>query len=418
MSIEKSENGANKGADSPKERPGQETAEGVEQRPPTAEDLDRYKKELEQKIEDERVRREKDTDQKIIDRESLIAQLKENDNLLTETRKILEGYRNLTDSDSVAKIGELESLVGTLEKNGEQMVQQVETISNTPDVLNKLQLEGLREDYRIEYAPLLKEFNELHSVVFRLGNEIETLSQEKPSDNSHWESSIGEKKRSAEESKNKAKEFLKDKLKDFDGNEFVQSLLDIFNQSKSSEEIKQQMEGKKQSLGLFQRKEKKAIENILRGGHVEMYFKNYEAAQKEALTSQTNLDDSKKNERERRENTLAALAEKYRSAISKGWEIENRMIELAKERGVSPFGPSYKHFSKQLASTLDKKMEDQAGFTRFDNRKHEMEVVYRSWNEATRNRPGTKAMFDTWQEVVNRAGGSKLAEVNPAETQK
>lgn len=68
MSIEGPENGVGQGADSPKEQPKQETAERVEQKPPTAEDLDRYKKELEQKIEDERVRREKDADQKIVEK--------------------------------------------------------------------------------------------------------------------------------------------------------------------------------------------------------------------------------------------------------------------------------------------------------------------------------------------------------------
>src|SRR3990167_6338831 len=270
MSIERPENGANP----PVEQPKQETVEAVAQKPPTAEDLDRLKKEIEQKI---------------VDRQSLIAQLKENDDLLKETSKILEGYRGLNDPESATKVEELESLVGSLEKKAEEMNQQVESISNIPDVLLKLQSEALEEDYRKEANKLLKEFYEAQSIVAKLTGEIKTLSQEKPTDNSSWESSIAGKKRDAERSRGEVKKVFDDVLREFNNSEFAVALLDIFNKSKTWDEIKQQMEEKKKSLGLFKGKEKKAIEAIVHDG--ELYFRNFEAAQKEAITSQKTLDD-------------------------------------------------------------------------------------------------------------------------------
>ncbi|OGN08939.1 MAG: hypothetical protein A3C61_02695 [Candidatus Yanofskybacteria bacterium RIFCSPHIGHO2_02_FULL_39_10] len=412
MSIEHPE----KGADSPVEQPKQETVEAVGQKPPTAEDLDRLKKELEQKIEDEKVRHAKDIDQKIVDRQSLISQLKENDGLLKETRKILDGYRKLNDPDSVSKVEELESLVGSLEKKAEEMNQQVESISNIPDVLLKLQSEALGEDYRIEANKLLKEFYEAQYIVAKLTGEIKTLSQEKPTDNSSWESSIAGKKRDAERSRGEVKKVFDDVLREFNNSEFAVALLDIFNKSKTWDEIKQQMEEKKKSLGLFKGKEKKAIEAIVHDG--ELYFRNFEAAQKEAITSQKTLDDMVGGQKQRKEDKLAELSGKYRDAVLKGWEIENRCVELAKERGVEPFGESYEHFSKQLSSTLTEDVERSAGIMKgTDSPNYRTGAVHRNWNEALK-KPEVKAMFDTWQEVVNRAGGSKLAEVNPLEVEK
>ena len=404
-----------KGAGSPVEQPQQKTAEVVEQKPPTAEDLDRLKKELEQKIEDEKIRHAKDIDQKVIDRQSLISKLKENDDLLKETRKILEGYQKLNDPDSASKVEELESLVGSLEKKAEEMNQQVEEISNIPDVLLKLQSEALGEDYRIESNKLLKEFHEAQSVVANLGGEIKKLSQEKPSDNSSWESSIAGEKRDAERSKGESKKIFEEVLKEFNGNEFARSVMDIFNQAQSWQEIQQGLEAKAKSLGLFQRKEKKAIEAL---GKADLAFRQYEGLQKRALDSEKTLDDSKRGEKQRREDKLAELSGKYRDAVLKGWEIENRCVELAKERGVEPFGESYEHFSKQLSSTLTEGVERSAGIMKgTDQPDYRTGAVHRNWNEALK-KPEVKAMFDTWQEVVNRAGGSKLAEVNPLEAEK
>ena len=411
MSIEHPENGAG----SPVEKPKQETIEAVAQKPPTAEDLDRHKKELEQKIEDEKVRHAKDVDQKIIDQQSLISQLKENDDLLKETRKILEGYRGLNDPESASKIEELESSVDSLEKKAEEMNQQVESISNIPDVLLKLQSEALEEDYRKEANELLKEFYEAQSVVANLGGEIKKLSQEKPSDNSSWESSIAGEKKDAERSRNEARKIFEDQLKEFNGNDFARSVMDIFNQAQSWQEIQQGLEAKAKSLGLFQRKEKKAIEGLSKA---DLAFRQYEGLQKRASDSEKTLNDSKKSEKQRREDKLAELAGKYKDAVMKGWEIENRCVELAKERGVEPFGEHYEHFSKQLSSTLTDGVERSAGIMKGTDRpNYSTGAIHRNWNEALK-KPEVKAIFDTWQEVVNKAGGSKLAEVNPLETAK
>ncbi len=411
MSIEHPENGANP----PVEQPRQETVEAVVQKPPTAEDLDRLKKELKQKIEDKRVSHAKDIDQKIVDRQSLISQLKENDGVLKETRKILDGYRELNDPDSASKVSELESLVGSLEKKAEEMAQQVESISNIPDVLLKLQSEALGEDYQIEARKLFKEFYEAQSVVANLGGEIQKFSQDKPSDNSNWESSIAREKRDAEKSRSEAKKIFEEVLKEFNDNEFARSVMDIFNQAKSWQEIQQGLEAKAKSLGLFQRKEKKAIEAL---GRADLAFRQYEGLQKRASDSQKTLDDSKRSEKQRREDKLVELSGKYREAVLKGWEIENRFVELAKERGVEPFGESYEHFSKQLSSTLSEGVERSAGIMKGTDRPdYRTGAIHRNWNEALKN-PEVKAVFDTWQEVVKRAGGSRLSEVNPLEAEK
>ncbi len=406
------------GAEGPKderiegEQPQQETTDAIEQKLPTAEDLDRLKKELEQRIEENQVRQAQDTDQKIIDRESLISQLKENDDLLAETRKVLEGYRQLDDPESLAKIEELEALVDSLEKKAEEMNQRVDSISNIPDVLLKLQSEALEKDYQIEVNELLKEFYEAQSVVANLGGEIKKLSQEKPSDNSSWESSIAGEKRDAERSRNEAKKIFEDQLKEFNGNEFARSLLDLFDRSKSWEEIRQGIDEIKKSLGLFKGKEKKALGGL---GKAELAFRQYEGLQKRTSDSEKTLGDSKKSEKQRREDKLAELSGKYRDAVLKGWEIENRCVELAKDRGVEPFGESYEHFSKQLSSTLTEEVERSAGIMKGTDRpNYSTGAIYRNWNEANK-KPEVKAVFDTWQEVVNKAGGSKLAEVNPGE---
>lgn len=114
------------------------------------------------------------------------------------------------------------------------------------------------------------------------------------------------------------------------------------------------------------------------------------------------------------------ICQEIGDAILKGWEIENRCKELAQERGVEPFGPLYEHFSKQLDRDLENEMKhlvglpgslkiDEQGIGRY---------AFPGWNEARLDRPQIKAMFDAWQEVVNRAGGSKLAEINPLEVEK
>ena len=191
--------------------------------------------------------------------------------------------------------------------------------------------------------------------------------------------------------------------------------MDIFNQAQSWQEIQQGLEAKSKSLGLFQRKEKKAIEGLSRA---DLAFRQYEGLQKRALDSEKTLDGSKRDEKQRREDKLAELSGKYRDAVLKGWEIENRCVELAKERGVEPFGEGYEHFSKQLSSTLTEGVERSAGIMKGTDRpNYSTGAIHRNWNEALK-KPEVKAMFDTWQEVVNRAGGSKLAEVNPSEVVK
>lgn len=389
----------------------QETAETVGQEPLTAEDLARFEQELEQKAGEEQVRLEKDVDQKILDRESLISQLKERDSLLTKTRRLLEDYRRFTDPESLAKIKQLEASISQLEKERQEMEQQVESISDTPDVLSKLQAEALGEDYKKEYGPLMREgLRPAMEKMSRLAEEIKTFSESErnPISYSIWERGVAEKRQRAESSGKKAVDFLEKCFGELAGSEFTHSISEAFWKSKSWEEFVQQIEAKRKSLGLLQRREKKAIDAVLHGG--EYYFKEYEEAQKEASSSRDAIEKAKKDEKDRKESRLSALAEEYKGAVLIGWEIENKMIELAKERGVSPFGESYgegcPRFSAQIDSSLTREMEGLAGITKGH-----------SWDEALR-RPETRAMFDTWREVVSRAGGSKLAEVNPLEAKK
>lgn len=150
---------------------------GVEQETklPTTENLQREMAALKAKVEAARLQKERDaeaakqqkeveTGKKVTERELLIGEAKSNVELLAQANETLDYFvtmQELGDLDEAdtQKLEELKTLVTTLEQKRDEIDQKIETISGTPEVLDKIQDAAMRENAQREIKELEENFH-------------------------------------------------------------------------------------------------------------------------------------------------------------------------------------------------------------------------------------------------------------------
>jgi DNA repair exonuclease SbcCD ATPase subunit len=366
-----------------------------EQTQPSTENLKQQMEGLKAKVEVARLQKEKDIEQKIPERESLIAEVKKNDELLQTAQETLEYFTSMQqlaplDDEDTKKLEELQTLVLSLENQRVELEKKISTISNQPEVLAKLQDMAQKENVEISVKNLTEQAKaELEPKVDQIAQEIKDLALRK---NLCWQDLERQRKvandcwRQITTIVEQAKEKLRGKS-DFD------SILEkIFRDSSiTSEELLQKLSEARSKLGMFKGKEKASVDFISSQTQLfEKYTKDNELF--DALEGKSNEAKSETNN----------IAEQFKAIILESWNIQNKINELLGNH------TNFSGLPSNLNSRLTGQMEKIADIRRWEgNRqvgKHE------GWFNATRSVEGD-ILYQTWKEVDNAVSG--LIYTNP-----
>lgn len=370
--------------------PPEETPEEpVEEEPQlSVADLKRYTEELKARAEAVKAQREKDIEQKISDRESLIARAKENDELLREAQESLDYFTamqelgELRDPADVKRLTEIKNLVDSLEKQRLEIDKKVSIISGRPEVLEKLQETAKGEDIERTVQSLTEQTHkELNPQIDQLAKNIRILSQRIIS---LWSALEKEKGVASLNRKKLVEDALERSHILSEKSELRSSLLTILQECYTAEELKRRLTEIRQSLGMFKGREKAVIDFILCKRELEEWEKN--------IASVFSLEQEFK---KAEEEETASLAEQYGTIILKAWEAQDKINKLTGEPGSNDLPWN---FSRLLEGQID----------RFAGLKHWKEGKqvgkYDSWHEAISKNPENSTLYHTWKAVAKPAG--------------
>lgn len=361
----------------------------------SVDNLKQTAEELKAKVEAAKLQREKDVEQKVSERESLIGEAKKNDELLGTARETLEYFTSMQelgqlDKADVKKLEELQILVSSLESQRVEIEKKIATISGRPEILEKLQDAAKKEDAERTIKSLVEQSRtELDPQIDQLATAIKNLA----SRNVSLYQSI-ERQQSAASSAWKKIEGVFGRASDMlsEKSNFDYTLQQIFRDSRSLEELQQKLTEARKSLGIFKGKEKAAVDFIL------AQTREFDECRRtaEQLSSLRQQRESLKNE-------SAGLAEQFRATLGKSWEVQDKISELGGT--LSGMG-----LPIDLWYRLQHHIEKFADLQRWEgNRKvgkHE------GWLNATQTAEGS-ALYDTWKSVTENAGGYGLVIRNP-----
>lgn len=276
--------------------------------------------ELKAKVEAAKLQREKDVEQKISERESLIAETKQNDELLVTARETLEYFTSMQelgqlDKADAKKLEELQTLVSSLENQRVEIEKKVATISSRPEILGKLHDAAKKEDAERTVKSLVEQSHaEFDPQIDQLATTIKDLASR---DNSLWRSMERQEQATSGAWKkigevfNRAGNMLSEK------SNFGNTLEQILRGSGSPEELLQKLSEARKSLGMFKGKEKAAIDFILAQTQA---FDEYNRA--------TEQLSSLKQQRESLKSEGSNLAEQFKATLGKSWELQEKISEL------------------------------------------------------------------------------------------
>ena len=151
-------------------------------------DIKKQAEDLRAKVEAAKAQREKDVEQKLTDRETLIAEAKRNEELLATVQETLEYFTSmqefgeLKDHADIKKLEEFKTLVASLEKQRLEIDKKVDLIESGPEVLEKLYDVATQENVQ---RTVKKEFEEaskqLNPQIDQLAKSIKDLAEKKDS---------------------------------------------------------------------------------------------------------------------------------------------------------------------------------------------------------------------------------------------
>jgi chromosome segregation ATPase len=309
--------------------------------------------------------------------------------LLDEANEALDYFDSMKelgqlDDEDLSKLEELKKSVSILEDRKNEIDRKIEKISKNPEVNERLQetarqmdktrtIEMSRAEFEPQIDELAKEIKELASQRNSLKSPID-YKRTKLSD--AWDE-IGVIFGNAEN-------MLKS------GSSTEVKLKEIFNEKHSPREIIRKLTEEKESLGLFKKREKEAIDYILQ--HVGM-LDSYETI----LGEIENLTNKIKTIDENEEN----LAEKVKEVFEKAWDKENKTPEL--DGDLPPY----------LYGRLQKKIEGFADIKSFDD-ENRGQGKYSGRFEAERGNPANEVLFDTMKRVFEKSNAEEISMNNPA----
>ncbi|MFA4834073.1 MAG: hypothetical protein WC619_04500 [Patescibacteria group bacterium] len=346
---------------------------------PSAADLKRDMKELEAKVEAARLLKEKNIKEKVSERESLIAEAESNEGLLKTAQETLEYFISIQDSGlldeaDAEKLKDLQALVLKLENQRTEIKKRFDEISSKPEILEKLQDAAGREDVERTVKNLTEQkLGELNPQIDALAEEIKNLAHRK--DISAGVLKLQEQAVSG--AWEKVKGVVKEaKAKLGNKSQFGDVLDEILEGSPTPEELYRGLASARKKLGLFQGKEKSAIDLIF--SHEGLFNKYYSEKQKLKLFKQQDEQESRE---------VDGIAERYEAVMLDSWDTQNRINELQNY-------PNGGDFPRTLNSRLHQKIKNFA-----------------------EGREGNKMVGGIWDKVEKRAG-EFLSWKNPREVEK
>lgn len=355
---------------------------------------------LKAKIEAAKLQREKNVEQKISERELLIGEERQNDELLVTARETLEYFTSMQELDQLdkadtKKLEELQVIVSSLENQRVEIEKKVATISSRLEIFEKLYDAAKKEDIERTVKSLIeKSHTELDPQIDQLAATIKDLVSR---DNSLYRSMEQQQQatygawKKIGEAFSRAKNMLSEK------SNYGSILEQILKNSRSPEELSQKLTEARKSLGMFKGKEKAAIDFILAQGQVFNEY-NHAAEQFSFLQQQR---ESLKSER-------SNLSEQFKVILGKSWEAEDKISELC---GAS--------FGMGLPANLWHRLEHH--ITKFADLQHlegnRKVGKHEGWYNATQN-PEGRALYDTWKNITETAGGYGLTIMNPNKTER
>lgn len=365
----------------------------------SVEDIKKHAEDLKTKVESAKAQREKDVEQKLTDRETLIAEAKRNEELLTTAQETLEYFTSmqkldeLKDPADVKKLEEIKTLVASLEKQRLEIDKKVDVIENRPEVLGKLYDTAKQDDIERTVNKELEQAHEqLNPQIDQLAQSIKNLAERK---NSLWrqkgkqEKDVSAAWNKLNDSFTRAKDMLSEKSR------FGHTLYEIFRQSRTSQEIQQRLSEARKELGMFKGKEKSAADFIL---SKTQEFEKYNRASSSVSALEQQLEAAKAEE--------VGLDEQFKTIILNSWEAQSKINELT--------GRTYSgNLPLNLSFRLKHHIESFANLQRWESGKQVGK--YKQWYDANQD-PKNRTLYDTWKNVTERAGGLNLIYHNPKET--
>lgn len=362
-------------------------------------DIKKHAEDLKAKVEAAKAQREKDVEQKLTDREVLIAEARRNGELLQTTKETLEYFTStqelgeLEDPVDVKKLEEIKTLVASLEKQRLEIDKKISGIEDRPEIVEKLYDAAKKEDVeRTVNKESEKAHEQLDPQIDQLGKSIKGLAERKDSlwrQKEKQEKEVSAAWKKISDSFARAKDMLGEK------SQFGYTLDEVLRQARTPQEIQQRLSEARKELGMFKGKEKAAVDFILSRTQE---FEEYNRANSSASAMEQQLEAAKAEG--------AGLGEQFKTIILNSWEAQSKINELT-GRAHSNDLPS------DLRFRLEHHMESFADLQRYEGGKQVGK--YKQWYDANQDSKN-RTLYDTWENVTERAGGLNLIYHNPKET--
>jgi len=362
-------------------------------------DIKKQAEDLRAKVEAAKVQREKDVEQKLTDRETLIAEAKRNEELLATAQETLEYFTSmqelgeLKDPADIKKLEEFKTLVASLEKQRLEIDKKVDVIESRPEVLEKLYDAAKQEDVERTVKREIEQAREqLNPQIDQLAKSIKDLAEKKDSlwrQKERQEKEVSAAWKKISDSFARAKDMLGEK------SQFGYTLDEVLRQARTPQEIQQRLSEARKELGMFKGKEKAAVDFILSRTQE---FEEYNRANSNASALEQQLEAAKAEG--------AGLGEQFKTIILNSWEAQSKINELT-GRAHSSDLPS------DLSFRLKHHIESFADLQHWEGGKQVGK--YKQWYDANQD-PKNRTLYDTWENSTERAGGLNLIYHNPKET--
>jgi len=351
------------------------------------------------KVAAAQAQREKDVEQKLTDRETLIGEAQKNDEVLRTAEETLEYFTaihklgELKDPADIKKLAEIRDLTALLEKRRLEIDKKIDVISNQPRVLEKLYDSAKKEDLeRTVEKESAKAREELNPRIDQLANSVRALSEKKDhlyDQRETVERAVSSAWKKVEEVFAKAKNMLK--------SDFRSTLDRILRDNSSSERIKEQLIKAREDLGWLSGKEKAAVDFLLIKDREGGALHQHRLALTAFADSKQKLEATKAEE--------AGLAEQYKSIILDAWRAQDEINKL-----------TGKEHSNDLPNDMNHRVDYH--LAKWANIKHweggKQVGKYDGWHDANKVERN-KMLSNTWDYVKNIAGGTTLIYSHPKE---
>jgi len=306
---------------------------------PSIESIMQTSKDLKAKIEEAKKQKEQNLDKKLTEREILLASLKSNEDLISETEKESEYFNslseeelNLLDETGKKELDNFKANLAALKEQSRTINERLNSMESNPEIVGKLHDQAVGEDNEIEAKKEEKrEMEKFIQQIEQLAEDIKEYGELKSKHNI-TETKFYDSKRSIQE--------LIDEARVKTDGDLRQNLSGIGPDYLSIEEMKKKLIELRANLGLFAKKDKATIDSILAGQKI---FEEHENYKKEREDLKTEIQ-SKKDE----------LFQRYKTIYSEIKSVQEKVDELKGSKTNYWESMQHKLFQK-LKELIDEK---------------------------------------------------------------